>query len=116
MIADAIVIINGKGREFLKSIKIKNSKNHEIQIDFKGYKWEVSSSIAITKENLVDPERDCGCRVGSESGLCPHFWIGFIISVKQGFLNIEDWIMTKLPSNFKKQLENITIKQKYFQN
>ncbi|MFX1481503.1 MAG: Rho termination factor N-terminal domain-containing protein [Promethearchaeota archaeon] len=101
--------INGEDRESLSEIKIVNPKNHEIELTFKGFNWEVSSYLSITPQNIQDPERDCDCRIGSNMGFCSHFWIGFILSLKEGFLKLEDWTLTKLPEDFKARIKSIKI-------
>ena len=101
--------INGEERENISEIKIVNPKNHEIEISFKGFNWDVSSYLSITPKNINDPERDCDCRIGSNMGLCSHFWVGFILSLKEGFLNLEDWTLTKLPDDFETRVKPIKI-------
>ncbi|MFX1452915.1 MAG: hypothetical protein ACFFCM_18915, partial [Promethearchaeota archaeon] len=108
-IDEAIDIINGTGRESIDSIKIKKPENHEIEIEFKGFNWETSSYLSITKDNIYDPERDCDCRIGSEGGLCNHFWVGFIFSLKQEYFKLKDWKMTKIPKDFENKIKTISI-------
>lgn len=110
-IDSAINKINGTDprRETISAIRIKNPDRHEVEIDFKGFNWETSSYLSITEDNLADPDRDCDCRVGSEGGLCPHFWVGFIFSLKQHFFNLDDWIMTKLPEDLEDRIKTINI-------
>ncbi|NVM01329.1 MAG: Rho termination factor N-terminal domain-containing protein [Candidatus Helarchaeota archaeon] len=108
-IDNAIDIINGTGRESIDGIKIKDPDNHEIEIDFKGFNWETSSYLSITKDNIHDPERDCDCRIGSEGGLCNHFWVGFIFSLIQKYFKISDWKMTKIPKDLEKKIKTISI-------
>ncbi len=108
-IDDAVNIINGTGRESIDRIRIKNPDNHEIEIDFKGFNWELSSYLSITKDNIHDPERDCDCRIGSEGGLCIHFWVGFIFSLIQDYFKLENWKMTKIPSDFEEKIKTISI-------
>ena len=106
----AIKKINGEDRESITNIKVINEKNHEIELNFKGFNWKSSSYLSITSENIHDPERDCDCRVGSNMGLCNHFWVGVIYSLKKDYFKLPDWRFTSLPKNFKKQVEKITIK------
>jgi len=101
--------INGEDRENISEIKIVNPKNHEIEITFKGFNWDVSSYLSITPKNINDPERDCDCRIGSNMGLCSHFWVGFILSLKEGFLKVEDWTLTNLPDDFETRVKPIKI-------
>jgi len=105
----AIKIINGNYRETLSAIKIVNEKNHEIELQFKGFNWEVSSYLSITPENINDPERDCDCRIGSNMGLCSHFWVGFILSLKQNYFKLSDWKLTILPKDFETKIATIKI-------
>jgi len=105
----AIKIINGDYRETLSAIKIVNEKNHEIELLFKGFNWEVSSYLSITPENIADPERDCDCRIGSNMGLCSHFWVGFILSLKQNYFKLSDWKLTVLPKDFETKISTIKI-------
>ncbi|MBY8989775.1 MAG: Rho termination factor N-terminal domain-containing protein [Candidatus Lokiarchaeota archaeon] len=99
--------VNGEDRESISEIKIINPKNHEMEITFKGFNWDVSSYLSITPKNINDPERDCDCRIGSNMGLCSHFWIGFILSLKEGFLKLNDWTLTKLPEDFEDRVKSI---------
>jgi len=106
----AISKINGEDRESITEIKVVNDKNHEIEIKFKGFNWKSSSYLSITPKNLNDPERDCDCRVGSNMGLCNHFWVGFIYSLKKNYFKLSDWDLTSLPKDFDKNVEKIVIK------
>jgi len=105
----AIKIINGSYRETLSALKIVNEKNHEIELLFKGFNWEVSSYLSITPENIGDPERDCDCRIGSNMGFCSHFWVGFILSLKQNYFKLSDWKLTVLPEDFETKIATIKI-------
>jgi len=106
----AIKKINGEDRESITEIKVVNDKNHEIELNFKGFNWKSSSYLSITSKNILDPERDCDCRVGSNMGLCNHFWVGFIYSLKKNYFKLSDWKLTFLPKDFGKNVENIVIK------
>jgi hypothetical protein len=106
----ALSKINGEDRESIESIKIVNPDLHEIEITFKGWNWEVTSFLSITKKNIDNPERDCDCRIGSNMGLCNHFWVGFIFSLKEGYFKLKDWTLTVLPKDFEKQMEAIVLK------
>ena len=106
----AIKKINGEDRESLINIKVVNDENHEIELKFKGFNWESASYLSITSKNIHDPERDCDCRVGSNMGLCNHFWVGFIYSLKKNYFKLSDWKLTTLPKDFEKKVENIVIK------
>jgi hypothetical protein len=101
--------ISGEDRESITNIKIVNPKNHEIELSFKGFNWDVSSYISITPENIHDPERDCDCRSGSNMGFCSHFWVGFILSLKESFFNLIDWTLTRLPDDFEERIKSIEI-------
>ncbi len=105
----ALKKINGEDRESIADIRIVNPNEHEIELQFKGWNWEVSSFLSITDKNISDPERDCDCRIGSEMGFCSHFWIGFIYSLKQGWLKIKDWTLTILPEDFEEKIKNIAL-------
>jgi hypothetical protein len=109
-ISTAIKKINGEDRESITNIRVVNDKNHEIELDFKGFNWKSSSYLSITSKNIHDPERDCDCRVGANMGLCNHFWVGFIYSLKKNYFKLSDWKLTSLPKDFDKKLENIVIK------
>ncbi|MBN1802182.1 MAG: Rho termination factor N-terminal domain-containing protein [Candidatus Lokiarchaeota archaeon] len=102
--------ISGIDQESISSLKIVNEKEHEVEIGFKGMNWEVISYLSITDENIDDPERDCDCRIGSAMGLCSHFWVGFIFSLKQGWFDLKNWSLTKLPNDFQKKIISIKIK------
>jgi len=106
----AIKKINGEDRESITDIKVINDKNHEIELNFKGFNWKSSSYLSITSKNIKDPERDCDCRVGANMGLCNHFWVGFIYSLKKNYFKLSDWKLTTLPKDFEKNVENIFIK------
>lgn len=106
----AINKINGDDRESITNIKVVNDKNHEIELQFKGFNWKSESYLTITPKNINDPERDCDCRVGSNMGFCNHFWIGFIYSLKKDYFKLSDWKTTLLPKDFEKKVETIVIK------
>ncbi|MFX1314069.1 MAG: Rho termination factor N-terminal domain-containing protein, partial [Promethearchaeota archaeon] len=105
----AIKKINGEDRETLAEIRIVNPNEHEIELQFKGWNWEVLSFLSITPKNIYNPDRDCDCRIGSEMGFCSHFWIGFIYSLKQDWFKIKDWTLTILPEDFEEKIKNITL-------
>ncbi|KKK46573.1 hypothetical protein LCGC14_1310260 [marine sediment metagenome] len=108
-ITSAIKKINGEDRETITEIKIINPKNHEIEIIFSGFNWKVGSFLSITPNNIKDPERDCDCRVGSNMGFCSHFWVGLILSLKEGYFSLKDWTLTELPENFEEIISPIRI-------
>jgi hypothetical protein len=105
----AIKKINGEDRESLTGIKIVNPDRHEIELSFKGFNWEINSFLSITPKNIEDPERDCDCRIGSNMGFCSHFWIAFILSLKEDFLKLSDWTLTALPDDFKEKIKPIKL-------
>jgi hypothetical protein len=105
----AIKKIQGKDRETIEEIKIVNPDLNEIEITFKGWNWDITSFLSITEDNIEDPLRDCDCRIGGNMGFCSHFWVGFIFSFKEGFLDLEDWHLTRLPDNFKEMIDSIEI-------
>ena len=105
----ALKKINGEDRETITEINIVNPNNHEIEIKFKGFNWENGSYLSITPNNIDDPDRDCDCRVGSNLGFCGHFWVGFIISLKEGYFKLSDWTLTKLPDNFEELIKPLKI-------
>jgi hypothetical protein len=105
----ALKKINGEDRETITEIKIVNPKNHEVEIKFKGFNWEIGSYLSITPKNINDPERDCDCRIGSNQGFCGHFWIGFILSLKEGYFRLSDWTLTQLPDNFVELINPVKI-------
>ena len=105
----ALSKINGEDRESIDAIKIVSPDLHEIEITFKGFNWEVTSFLSITEENINNPERDCDCRIGSNMGLCNHFWVGFIFSLKEGFFKLSDWTLTLLPEGFKEKIKSIKL-------
>ena len=108
-ITSALEKINGKNRESITSIKVVNPDIHEIELKFKGFNWETESYLIINDQNLNNPERDCDCRTGAEMGFCPHFWVGFIFALKNGFFNLNDWNLTYLPNDFEKEIQSINI-------
>ena len=105
----ALKKINGEDRESIAEIKIVNHDNHEIELLFKGFNWEVQSYLSITPKNIQNPERDCDCRIGSNMGLCSHFWIGFIYSLKQNWFKLNDWTLTVLPNDFEEKIKSIKL-------
>ncbi len=105
----ALKKIEGKERETIKEIKIVNPEKHEIEINLKGFKWEVKSFLSITPDNINNPDRDCDCKIGANMGLCSHFWVGFIFSFKQGWFKLEDWTFTPLPPDFEDKIKTIKI-------
>ncbi|MHA2281677.1 MAG: Rho termination factor N-terminal domain-containing protein [Promethearchaeota archaeon] len=105
----ALKKINGEDRETITEINIVNPKNHEVELKFKGFNWEIGSYLSITPKNINDPERDCDCRIGSNLGFCGHFWVGFILSLKEGYFKLSDWTLTKLPDNFEELIKPIKI-------
>lgn len=105
----ALKKINGEDRETITEINMVNPKNHEVEIKFKGFNWENSSYLSITPKNIDDPERDCDCRIGSNLGFCGHFWVGFIISLKEGYFKLSDWTLTKLPDNIEELIKPLKI-------
>ncbi|MFX1453816.1 MAG: hypothetical protein ACFFDB_00440 [Promethearchaeota archaeon] len=100
-IAAALKIINKRDtEEKIKQVRIINPDNHEIEITFEKFDWEVKTSLTINPDNIDDPERSCDCRVGSNAGFCYHFWICFIKSLKLGYLSESRWNLTYLPEDF----------------
>ena len=107
----AIKKINGEDRESLTEIKIVNPKEHEIELKFKGWNWEVQSYLSINPKNIGNPDRDCDCRIGANMGFCSHFWIGFIYSLKQNWFKLDDWNLTILPDDFEKKIKSIKLSE-----
>jgi len=105
----ALSKINGEDRESIDAIKIVNPDLHEIEINFKGWNWESTSFLSITEENIDNPERDCDCRIGSNMGLCNHFWVGYIFSLKEGYFKLSNWTLTILPEGFKEKIKSIKL-------
>ncbi|MHA2391172.1 MAG: Rho termination factor N-terminal domain-containing protein [Promethearchaeota archaeon] len=105
----ALKKINGEDRESITDIRIVNPKDHEVEISFKGFNWEVGSYLSITPKNINDPERDCDCRIGSNMGFCSHFWVGVILSLKEGYFKLSDWTLSTLPENFEELIKSIKI-------
>lgn len=105
----ALKKINGEDRESVAEIKIVNPEDHEIELLFKGFNWEVQSYLSVTPKNIQNPERDCDCRIGSNMGFCSHFWVGFIYSLKQDWFKLKDWSLTILPTNFEEKIKSIKL-------
>jgi hypothetical protein len=105
-------ILNEEYKEILKEIRIINQDAHEIELEFEGVvsEWKTISYLIINEENIDNPERFCDCKVGNESGFCPHFWIGFIKSYQLDYFNLNDWKLTYLPINFKNQINDFKLK------
>ena len=104
----ALKKIRGEDRESLSDIDLKPDMN-EIDLEFKGFNWEVKSFLVLTPDNIDDPERDCDCRIGANMGLCSHFWIAFIIGLKEDYFKLKDWTMTLLPEDFEEKIKSIKI-------
>jgi len=97
-ISKAKTLIAGNDKqEKIKSIDFKENRDNEIEIKFQGIHWKSESYISICKENIDDPDRDCDCKFGEAQGFCKHFWIGFIESIKKGYLDLKNWRLTQLP-------------------
>lgn len=105
----ALKKIRGEDRESISGIRVVNPEEHEIELLFKGFNWENTSFLSITSENIIDPERDCDCRIGSNSGFCSHFWVGFIYSLKQDWFKLKDWKLTVLPEDLESRIKNIEL-------
>ena len=105
----ALKKINYEDREFIESIRVVNEKNNELELKFKGFNWDTTSFLALNPTTFVDPERDCDCRIGANMGLCSHFWIGFIFSLKAGYIKLSDWTLTLLPPEIKNKLKSIKL-------
>lgn len=105
----ALKKIRGEDRESISGIRVVNPEEHEIELLFKGFNWENTSFLSITSENIIDPERDCDCRIGSNSGFCSHFWVGFIYSLKQDWFKLSDWTLTVLPEDFENKIRNVEL-------
>lgn len=105
----AIKKINGEDRESIAEIKIVNPNKHEIELKFKGWNWETQSYLSINSKNIINPERDCDCKIGANMGFCSHFWIGFIYSLKQNWFKLKDWTLTALPDDFEKKIKTIKL-------
>ncbi|MBY9007659.1 MAG: Rho termination factor N-terminal domain-containing protein [Candidatus Lokiarchaeota archaeon] len=103
--------INGKDRENVADIEIKNLDLNEIEIRFKGFNWETTTFLSITKNNIDNPDRDCDCNIGANMGFCSHFWVCFILSLKKGFFDIKFWTLTKLPNNFEESIKLIKVEE-----
>jgi hypothetical protein len=102
--------IRYEDRETLEDIRVVNKDTNEIELSFKGFNWETKCFLSINSHNIDDPDRDCDCRIGSNNGLCSHFWIGFIFALKIKFFKLSDWTLTQLPENFEEQIQHIEIK------
>jgi len=96
-VAKALTILNGKGKDKLEKIEVKNEKTHHLELTFSGFKWETATYIIINDSNIADPERYCDCKIGIGMGFCPHFWIGFIESLKRKYFTLKDWNLTYVP-------------------
>ena len=107
----ALKKIRGEDRESISGIKVVNPEEHEIELSFKGFNWENTSFLSITSENIINPERDCDCRIGSNMGFCSHFWVGFIYSLKQDWFKLKDWTLTQLPDDFENSIKTIKLSE-----
>jgi hypothetical protein len=95
--------------ERLESITVVDEEAHKLQLKFVGFGWQIESSLSITSTNMHDPERSCGCQIGRNMGFCNHFWVGFIFSVKKGWLNPNDWTLTPLLADFSQKVDDLSI-------
>ncbi|MGV9200455.1 MAG: Rho termination factor N-terminal domain-containing protein [Promethearchaeia archaeon] len=111
-IQEALNKIQGKNREHIKSVDIVNPDRHEVEVTFKGFNWEVVNFLSITEQKITNPLRDCDCRVGANMGFCSHFWVSFIVSLKEDFFQLEDWTLTAIPSYFQTEIEDLKLEKK----
>ena len=108
-IQKAIQLISAKSRNVIREIEILDADNQEFEVNFKYSKKTEQIKLKFNRDNIVDPERNCTCKVGFGKGFCEHFWIGFIIALKQGYIKLEDWQTTILPRDFEKAISTISI-------
>ncbi|MHA1292613.1 MAG: Rho termination factor N-terminal domain-containing protein [Promethearchaeota archaeon] len=108
-IEQALKKISGEDRESISEIKVVNPQEHEVEIRFKGFNWEVLNFLSIRQDNIGNPDRDCDCRIGSNLGFCGHFWVSFIYSLKQGWFSLKDWKLTILPEDFEEKVKSIKL-------
>jgi len=108
-IKKAIQLISAKSRNVVREIDILDENKHEFEINFKYPKKMEKIKVSFNKENLVDPERNCNCKVGLFKGYCEHFWIGFIVALKLGYFKLEDWKTTMLPKDFEKSISTMKL-------
>ncbi|MFW9971990.1 MAG: Rho termination factor N-terminal domain-containing protein [Candidatus Odinarchaeota archaeon] len=95
----ALSIIRKSTPEKLISLKVINQKLGELEVKFKGLKWETICFMSINKDNIDNPEWDCDCSIGSNHGFCRHFWTLFLFSLTKSFFEVGDWKLTKVPTN-----------------
>ncbi len=111
-------MINSSLGNTFKGFRIVNANTHEVEMDFEWYKDPSTAFISIDDKDINNPEFDCDCSLGGSGGLCGHFWLGFIFSLKKGYFKLSQWKLTYLPDNFEEKIKGIeitTTKSGYFQ-
>jgi len=110
----AIKKIKGMDMEKLESVLVKNTEDgKEVNIKLKGMKWITTSFMEMSPPEDGKPRDetgtmwDCDCKIGSNNGFCPHFWICFMALLKQGTFDLEDWTLTVLPDDFLNKYNSI---------
>jgi len=92
----ALEIIYQKGKEKIIEKKITNRDTKELELACEKKigenTWKTTTYLSML--NVSDPERDCDCLVGSNSGFCPHFWVLFIKACAEGLMDVGNWRLT----------------------
>jgi len=108
-INNALNIIYSNPAGNFKTFRIVNESACKVEMDYEWYNELSSAFICITNNNINDPEFECDCSLGPNSGLCEHFWLGFIFSLKRGYFDLDNWKMAQLSNDFKKKFKDIEI-------
>ncbi len=106
-ISNAIRKIQSNRRENLRFIKLINNPKNAIEIITNGYRINYRTSFCINEQSIQDPPHKCNCKTYKHQGLCDHFWIGFIFSLKMGYFKLDDWTLTPLPDDFEEKIKEI---------
>ena len=95
--------------EKIFNVSVKDKTSNKIELEFRGFNWEIYSQVDINATNIDDPFRRCDCRIGKNKGFCNHFWIGVIYSLKEKYFKVADWTLTTLPSDFEQNLSQVKV-------
>ena len=108
-INNALNIIYSNPADNFKTFRIVNEIACKVEMEYEWYNELSSAFICITNKNIHNPEFECDCSLGPNSGLCGHFWLGFIFSLKCGYFDLDNWKMVEISDDFKKKIKNIEI-------
>jgi Leucine-rich repeat (LRR) protein len=111
-ISNAIRKFKSRKRENFRLVKIINEETNEIELITNGHKRNYTTKFVINKNIIENPEHSCNCKDWGDQGLCDHFWMGLIFSLKLGYFKLEDWTLTPLPDDLQEKIKNIEFVEK----